>query len=359
MKCHKLCLTLLLSARCLAQPVEVVKVRGERVDRKIQLPGELRPYQQVDLHARVTAVVDRVLVDRGSAVRKGQLLVALSAPEMDAQIAEAESRVQTIEAQRAEAEAKASGAQSTYDRLKATSATPGAIAGNELIQAEKALEAARAARELSSSIRSAKAAVEALRDVQKYLSVTAPFDGVITERFVHPGALAGPATGPLLRLEQTARLRLVVSLPESEAGAIARGAKVAFTVPAFPGRTFHGTTARNPRSLEPKTRTMPIELDVINTGGALAPSMYADVNWPVRSTRTSLLVPKTSVVTNTERSFVIRVTRGTAEWVGVKRRASSGEYVEVLGALKEGDHVVKRGSDELCEGTKLQARIVS
>jgi RND family efflux transporter MFP subunit len=159
---------------------------------------------------------------------------------------------------------------------------------------------------------------------------------------------------PLLKLEQNSRLRLVVAVPESEAGAIVKSAHVAFTVPAFPGQRFSGVVSRLPRSMDAKTRTMPVEADVDNSSGRLAPGMYPEVEWPSRSGRAALLVPPTAIVTTTERTFVIRVSDGRAEWVDVRKGSSAGDLVEVLGSLKEGDRVVRRGSDELRPGTPIK-----
>jgi RND family efflux transporter MFP subunit len=173
---------------------------------------------------------------------------------------------------------------------------------------------------------------------------------------VHPGALASPASGPLVELEQLHRLRLVVAVPESEAAAIPRGARISFTVAAWPGRQLTGVVARSSGALDPKTRTMPVEADVANTDGALAPGMYAETAWSARRGRPSLMVPATGVAATTERTFVIRLRNGKAEWVNVTRGAKSGDLVEVLGALAAGDTVVKRATDELREGTPLKAK---
>src|SRR5205085_1193892 len=124
-------------AAATAQTVEVVPVVSSTVSRTIRLPGEFLPWQTVELRAKVPGFVETVAVDRGSAVKRGQLLVTLTAPEMQTQILEREARVKALEAEVAEHDAKIAGAQSTYERLKAASATPGAIAGNELVVAEK------------------------------------------------------------------------------------------------------------------------------------------------------------------------------------------------------------------------------
>lgn len=358
----KLLNVLLLAAAILpAQPVETVTVVSQNVSRKSRLPAELLPFMKVPVQARVTGFVETIEVDRGSAVRQGQTIAKLSAPELAAQIAEVEAKAVAVEGQRAEAEAKALAAQSTYERLKTASATPGVIAGNELVLAEKAMEAARAyVKSLDSTREAARAAILPLREIQSYLEVKAPFDGIVTERIAHPGALVGPGAGsanaPLVIIEQQARLRMVVAVPESDAAGIARGTVVPFKVPAHAGQTFQGTVARLPNTVDPKTRSMIVELDVANPNRALAPGMYAEAEWPIRKARPSLLVPPTAVVTTTERSFVIRVGGGRAEWVTVAKGAASGDLVEVMGAVAVGDVVVKRATDEIRDGVAIQVK---
>lgn len=340
------------------QATELVPVVSKQASRLADLPGEFLPYLSVSLHAKVPGYVERMLVDRGSRVEEGQLLAELSAPEMASRIAEAESKVQAADADRLQAEAQLSAAQSTYDRMKMAAETPGAIAGNELIQSEKQVEAAKAllnSRQQAS--RAAEAAVKAEKDLQAYLRITAPFDGVVSERLVHPGALVGPGANPvLLTLQQISRLRLVVAVPEEFVGGIMEGAKVAFQVPAYPERTYSGTVARLSHALNKDTRTMAVELDVTNGDGSLAPGMYPTVKWPVRRSRPALFAPKTSVVTTTERIFVIRNKEGHAEWVDIRKGAADGDLVEVLGDLKPGDMIVRRANDEIREGAPLQAQ---
>jgi len=354
-----------------AQAVELVPVVKKPLSRTVDLTGEIQPFMSVALYARVPGYVENVLVDRGSAVKQGDLLVALSAPEMKAQVAGAESKVQAAEADRIQAESKLASleatlaaSQATYGRLKTASATPGVIAGNELDIAFQNVEAQKAGiqaqRSSIDAFRNKKAAAEAelgaLKEMEAYLRVTAPFDGVVAERGVHPGALVGPsAPVPLLVLQQVSRLRLVVAVPEENVGGIVRGASVSFGVPAHPTRTFSGTVARIPPSLDAKTRSMPVELDVVNTERALAPGMFSTVHWPVRSTDPALFVPKTSVVTTTERTFVVRERNGRAEWVNVQKGPADGDFIRVIGPLQDGDLVVKRATDEMREGMTLKS----
>lgn len=332
-----------------------VPVVARPVSRTVDLPGELLPFLAVSLHAKVPGYVDHVLVDRGSIVKQGQLLVQLSAPEMTAQVAEAESKVQAAEADRIQAEAQLAAAQSTYERTKSAAQTPGAVAGNELVLVEKQKDSAQA---LLTSRRQAsqatQAALRALKDLQAYLKITAPFDGVVTDRLVHPGALVGPGNDAvLLVIQQVSHLRLVVAVPEENVGAIANGASVPFQVPAAAERAYTGKIARLAHALDQKTRTMAVEMDVSNPDGSLAPGMYPTVKWPVRSSRPALFVPKTSVVTTTERTFVIRDRQGKAEWVDVKKGPADGDLIQVIGELKAGDMVMRRGSDEIRAGTAL------
>ncbi len=143
-------------------------------------------------------------------------------------------------------------------------------------------------------------------------------------------------------------------MPEALVGGIVKGAHVTFTVPAYPGETFSGVISLIAHNLDEKTRTMPVELDVRNLDLRLGAGMYPEVSWPVRRVAPSILVPPTSVVTTTERTFVIRVkSDSTLEWVNVSRGARVSDLTEVYGPLGDGDVILKRATDELREGTKV------
>jgi membrane fusion protein, multidrug efflux system len=361
MRLRTLLSTSLLLALCATladtQTSDFVPVVSKPVSQTVELPAEIWPYLGVSLHAKVPGYVERVLVDRGSAVKEGELLISLTAPEMAAQIAEAESKFQAAEADMLQVEAQLAATQSTYERTEEAAKTPGAVAGNDLIQARKLVEAAQAlvnSRQRASA--AAQSAVNALKAMLAYLKIIAPFDGVVTDRLVHPGALVGPPSDPtLLVIQEVSRLRVVVPVPEEDVGGIVRGANVEFTVPAYPRRAYSGKIARIAEALDQKTRTMPVELDVRNHDGSLAPGMYPSVKWPVRSQSAELWVPKTSVVTTTERTFVIRNRAGRAEWVDVKKGITEGDLVEVFGNLKPGAMVVRRANDEMREGAPLRS----
>jgi membrane fusion protein, multidrug efflux system len=351
-----------MAAATADQTVEAVRVVSRPTNRTVDLPGEFVPYLSVPIHAKIAGFVENIDVDRGSLVKEGQLLATMVAPELKAQRAEAKAKISVAQSQKTEAKARALAAQRTYERRKAAAATPGVIAGNELVQAEKQMDAERARLEAAeASIQAAEEAMKAIEELQLYLRVTAPFSGVITMRNVHPGALVGSGKDelPMFQLETLDRLRLVVPVPEANVGAIARSAKVGFSVSAYPGETFYGTISRIARSIDPKTRSMPVELDVSNPGGRLAAGMYPAVKWPIRGNTSVLLVPPSSVVTTSERTFVIRLKGDAVEWVDVKKGPNQGDLIEIIGPLKEGDIVLRRGSDEIREGTRLKVRFAT
>ncbi len=347
-----------VSSASAQQPVDVAPVIAKKVERTIALPGEFLAWQSVALRAKVAGYVERMLVDRGSAVKQGQLLAELSAPEIAAQIAEAQSRIGLARADSAQAEAQLAAAQATYERMKKAAETPGAIAGNEMIQVEKQVQAAQAlVNSRREATRAAEAALRSLMDISGYLRITAPFDGVITDRLVHPGALVKPdSEPPLVILQQISRLRLVVAVPEQYVGNVVQGRRVAFTVPAHPERVYTGAIARLAHALDEKTRTMSVELDVANRDGSLAPGMYPTVKWPAGSRGPRLLAPQTAVVTTSERMFVIRVANGKAEWVDVRKGPPVGDNVEIFGPLSPGDMIIRRATDEIHDGARVAAR---
>jgi len=346
--------------------VEVAKVSAKTLSITTRLPGELQAYEIVAVFPKVTAYVDSISVDRGTHVKSGQLMARLVAPEVAAQRAEAQSKLQAAEAQRAEAEAKLASDQSTYERLKSASATPGVVAGNDLEVAQRAVDADRARLDaMKGSADAAKSALKSVSDIESYLLVRAPFDGVVTERNVHPGSLVGPANGtsgaatPMLRVEKSNKLRLVVPVPEKYVAGMSQGTKVQFSVPAYLSQTFGGTIARIAHSVDVKTRTMPVELDVNNADGRLSSGMFPEVLWPVRRVEATLFVPVSAVARTTEATFVIRIRDGNAEWVNVQTGEIDGKSIEVFGGLREGDEVAGRGTDELRAGSHVVTKPAS
>jgi membrane fusion protein, multidrug efflux system len=337
-----------------ATHVALVKVESHSASRTIPLTAEGLPDLQTYIEARVPGYVEQVLVDRGSVVHRGEVLLQLSAPEMRSETNASESMLRQAEAEEAEAKAQAAAVASTYARLEEAAKTPGAVAGNELVQAEKQKDAADSLLlSRTAAVRAAKARMVASGEMESYLRVRAPFDGTITDRFVHPGMMVDSnGHTPLLRVQQTTHLRLAVPVPESYVGAIVKGKSVSFQVPAHPGKSYTGKIARVANALDPQSRTMMVELDV--SGDTLAPGMYPTVDWPVGSKDTDLFVPSTSVVTTTERTFVIAAVNGHAHWIDVHRGTTAGEQVAIRGPIADGQLVVRRATDEIREGMPLQ-----
>jgi RND family efflux transporter MFP subunit len=343
--------------------VDTVQIASRRLDMTISLPGELQPFEEVRVFPRVSGFVKWIGVDRGSAVKKGQLIAVLSAPEIVAQKAEAEAKLLSTENQRIAGEAKLHADESTYQRLKAAANTPGVISDEELETAEKAAEADRAkVVALRNTADAARASLSSAVEMEGYLRITAPFDGVVTKRNVHPGALVGPGSGTqpsMLRIEQVAHLRLVVAVPEIYVAGIQQGAKVNFTVPAFPGRTFSGTVARLADSMDVATRTMPVEMDVWNPSSELHSGMFPEVLWAVHRPQPTLFVPQSAVGRNMEQTYVVRIRDGRAEQVGVKTGGNVGSLTEVFGDLKVGDEIALHATEDLRPGTAVSAHPVA
>ena len=338
--------------------VEVTRVVAKKLDLTVNLPGELQPYEVVAIYPKVVGFVQWIGVDRGSHVRSGQLIARLVAPELVSQRAEAQSKAESAQSQLAAGQAKLAGDESTYAKLQAAARTPGVVAGNDLLLTQKAVEADQAqVKALSGNVEAARQALRGVSETEQYLRITAPFNGVITERNIHPGALVGPNQSlPMLRVETLRHLRLIVPVPETYIAAVAEGSEVEFTIPAFPRQKFRGRIARISHAVEAKTRTMPVELDVNNHGGKLTPGSFSEVMWPIRRPGASLLIPSSAISTNLERTFVVRVRDGKAEWVDVKPGVSSGSNTEVFGDLQAGDQIAVRGSDELAPGTRVKAQ---
>ncbi len=342
--------------------IEVVRVLDRPVNVTLSLPGELTPYQAVAIYPRVTGFVKTIRVDRGSRLRTGELIATLEAPELAAERSGAQSKLQSAEAQLGAVRSKADADTSTYEKLKAAAATPGVVAGNDVVIAQKAVEADQGQiAAAQQNIEAARQALNSVSDMEGYLKVTAPFDGIVTERNVHPGAFVGPASGPgaatpMVRLVENDRLRLVVPVPEAYTAGMTVGTEMPFSVASYPGQTFSGKVARIAQAVDVNTRTMAVELDVMNKDGRLAPGTFCQVRWPVRRTGPSLLVPSGSVASTTGRMFVVRIRNGRTEWIDVKTGLASGPLVEVFGDLQPGDEIATRGTDEIRPGTEVRVK---
>lgn len=372
----------------------VVEVQSKILNRVDQLPGEIEAYQDVAIYPKEPGFIKWIGIDRGSVVKKGQLMVGLIAPELIARRNEAFSKTEAVIGQLKEAESKLASAKAevlainakllgdndTYTRTKEASMVPGVVSPNEVIVLENIVVADREKlkgwqdtvkaaesqiRSLRDSVRAQKRSTENYKDISDYLTIAAPFDGYITERNMHVGSFCGPlgkgAYPPIVRIQQLNLLRIVTPVPEIDTSAVEPGAKVQFTVSTHPGERFTGTVARLGNYLEQKTRTMPVELNYWNRDNRVLPGMFCEVYWPTKRHRPTFFVPLTAVEsTSTVETFVCRVNKeNKIEWVKVKKGQTMGNLVEVFGDLKEGDNVALKGTDELKEGTDVKPTLVN
>jgi RND family efflux transporter MFP subunit len=314
------------------------------VEEVYKLPAQLAAYQEVSIFPKVNGYVKNVLVDIGSHVTTGQLLMVLEAPELQQAAAQAKERYS-----RAVADYTIS--RENYERLKQAARTPGAISPMDLATARSRTEADSA---LSNA---EKAAWQQQEVMLAYLRVTAPFKGVITQRNVHPGALVSAEAKdpkPMLELKEVDHLRLQVSIPETIAATLRNNDTLSFYLSAFPGKRFTGHIARKAMNINQQYRSEPIELDVYNPDERLTPGMYADVLFESKGNPNAFSVPKTAVVTSTERKYVIAVRDGKAVKVDVQTGNEGSSRIEILGDLRPGESVIANADDEIKEGSVIR-----
>ena len=327
--------------------VETIPLKKGALSTTLSIPGELVPYQQVDLYAKVSSFVKKVYVDVGSEVKQGQLLVSMEAPEVNSQVAEAQSRLKSQQA-------IYMASKSNYDRLVETSKTPGTISGNDLEQA--------ASRKNSdfAQLEALKSAYQAVAANRGYLDIRAPFSAVVSVRNINPGAYVGPAGKgsdvPLLVLQEQKHLRLVISVPEAYTGYLKKQDEVSFTVKALPNEEFKAKVKRLAGALDERLRSERLEMDVYNSNKKLLPGMYAEVSIPLPAVDSTFVIPKTALVNSTQGLFIIRAVNNKAEWIDVKKGRETDDEVEVFGKLNEGDKLVKTATEEIRNGSPLKTK---
>ena len=344
--------------------VSTVPVVAKKLSTTIALPAQLTPYEQVDIYPKVTGFVETVTVDRGSRVTAGQLLVRMTAPELVSQKSQAEAAVRAAQSQLATAQARLASDQGTYDHMLAAAKTPGVLAENDVAVAGQTVTADKGLVDAAQqNIEAARESLKSVSQAEAYLTITAPFAGVVTTRNLHPGALIGPASGgagsmPILQIVDDRRLRLVVPIPEAQVGSMKVGQQVAFTVPAYPGQTFKAPIERIARAMDEKSRTMPVELDVMNRDGRLSPGSFATVLWPLERGYPTMFVPTTAVTNDQQHTFVIRVNIDKADWVTVQTGQTVNGEIEVFGNLSGGDQVIKIATDAIHSGDAVRVQTV-
>ena len=206
------------------------------------------------------------------------------------------------------------------------------------------------------TVQAARSNYQAKTELRHYLTITAPFDGMVIERNISPGALvgAGDSGKPLFILEDSRTLRLTVAIPETFANQLQTKSVVSFTVNAMPDRHFNARLARSAESLVEANRAMMAEFDVANASHELKSGMYAEVLMPVTRSGKTMFVPTTSVVSSSEKMFVIKVTDNRAQWVSVQKGNVVDSLVEVFGDLPAGTTIVKKASEEIRDGQAIQ-----
>lgn len=307
-----------------------------------RLPGQLKPFNEVNIFPKVNGFVKNLYVDRGSIVKKGQLLVTLEAPEMESQFQAANSRY-------LQAQENAVASREKYERLKQAAAEPGSVSPLDM---DNALSRMKADEAMANSERSNVAAV---RTMAGYLNIYAPFDGMIVQRNISPGALVSPGKAtdqPMLILQDIRKLRLEVYIPEDYVDKVDLNQPVNFTFNAIPGKEQTAKISRSANALSTLHQEA-IEVDVINKNSQLKPGMYAEVKIPMLSGAKSLLVPNTAIVRSTEREYVIAVDNGKTSYVDIKEGLASHDSTEIFGNLKAGSTIITKANDEIKNGNTV------
>ncbi len=329
-----------------AKVLEVFPLQKGTLSSSVNIPGELLAFQQVDLYAKVNSFVKKLNVDVGSEVHQGQVLVTMEAPEINAQLLGAESRLKSQEA-------LALASKANYDRLYEASKTPGTVSQNDLDQAM--------ARQKSdqSQLDAAKAAYREVSDMRNYLEIRAPFNGVISARNVSAGAYVGPSGKgselPLLSLQEQRKLRLVVSVPEAYTSYIKPATKVDFKVKAYPNETFSAQVARQAGALDFRLRAQRTEMDVVNNAKKLLPGMVAEVSLALGSNEENLIVPASAVLNSTRGVYVIKIEGGNTVWIPVKTGRTGEGKTEIFGKVAVGDTLAMKATEEVRNQTPAGA----
>jgi RND family efflux transporter MFP subunit len=301
------------------------------------------PFDAVNLFPKVNGFVKELYVDRGSIVKKGQLLVVLEAPEMESQLQAANSRY-------VQAQEDAQASKEKYQRLSDAAKEPGAVSPLDLDNAKSKMQADQA------MVNAEHSNVQSVKTMFGYLRIYAPFNGMIIQRNISPGALVAPGKTtdqPMLILQDVHKMRLTVYIPEDYVDKVDLAKPVSFTFNAMPGQVQTARISRSANSLG-SMQEEAIEIDVLNKNGQLKPVMYAEVSIPLLSGAKSLLVPNSAIIRSTEREYVIKDSSGKADLINIKEGLINNNSTQVFGNLKPEDKVVLHGSDEVKQGDDLQ-----
>ncbi|HEV2199859.1 MAG TPA: efflux RND transporter periplasmic adaptor subunit [Bryobacteraceae bacterium] len=365
-----------------APTVAVARATLENLSRGLVLTAEFKPFQEVELMAKVAGYVKNINVDVGDRVKQGQVLAVLEIPEMADDRARAQAGVDRSQAEVARAKDQLQQAESaheiahlSYTRLaEVLKQKPGLVAQQEIddahskdLVAEAQISAARSnllAAEEQVHVNSAE--LQKINTLFDYTSVTAPFAGVVTKRYADTGSMLQAGTGsntqalPLVRLSENSLLRLILPVPESAVPTVHIGQQVDVRVPAL-NRSFSGRVARFAEKVALATRTMDTEVDVPNPSLVLIPGMYAEVDLTLQSLRGVLAIPVPAVdVGDDESSGQVTVVtpENRIEIRKVKLGLETANKVEIRAGLQQGDMVVVGARAGLQEGQAVQPKVM-
>ena len=339
--------------------VRTAEVRASEDFRSATWPGTIEAFQQANLYARASGYIAKRTVDIGSRVKAGDLLVEIAAPEIDHQIAHAEGTLTQLRASLQQAQANRDLAQVTWDRDSKlvqqgwTTAQQGDTDRLTL----KARDAAVAV--ASANIVAQEAQLRVLHQQKTYLSVVAPFDGVITQRNIDVGSLvqADAASGTFLfQLMQSDLMRIQLYVPQDDALGVTPGTKAVVRVPEMPGRDFLGTVTRIADALQPGSRTLLTEIDVPNADHALSPGVYCTVELKIPRKSPSLIVPSEAIIFNRDGLSVAVVEDGVAHIRKISLVRDLGTSVEVNAGVSKGDQVILSPQVDMTDGRKVAIR---
>ena len=345
--------------------VPVVKVGREDLQTDATLQAEFLPYQDIAVHAKVSGYVSMIRVDIGDRVKQGDLLATLEIPELQDNINKAKASVSATEQEIAKAQADYDNQRQIDQRLAdVAKAHPNMVAQQDLDTAKsKEVAAQGALGEAQQHRDEAQAELRRLNTLAAYEKITAPFDGIITQRFADVGSLIQAGTSsntqalPLVQLAQDDLLRLRFPVPEAQTPLIENGKKVEVTVPAL-NRTFAGTVTRYAWLINRSTRTMTTEVDIENPQGIIKAGMYAYVKLPLQVASQAVAVPLQALTVGDDPTVFVLTKEGRLQERKVKVGLRTPYKAQILGGLDEGDAVVVGNRAGLVAGEKVEPKFV-
>jgi RND family efflux transporter MFP subunit len=335
--------------------VRVAKAKAADSEVIISLPGTTLAFAAANIFARASGYIETRKVDIGDHVKAGDLLAQITAPELDHQISQAQATLIQNQATLRQAQASRDLAQVTRDR-DSSLVEKGWLTPQQGDTDRLTLEAQNGAVGVAqANIAAQQSLIRVLNQQRDYLSVIAPFDGIVTQRNVDTGSLVQAGSTFMFTLMQSDVIRTQVYVPQNAAFGVASGIDAVVRVPEIPDRTFPGKVTRFANALAPGTRTLLTEIDVPNPDGTLSPGIYCTVELHIPRKSPSILVPAEALVFNGDGLQVAVVENGTARFQKVTVARDLGTQVEVRDGIKPGDEVILRPMVNLADGSKVQA----